>query len=143
MNIRPMTMNDADKMLEFKNYEETRRYAIVSHDIIKKEDHYKWLEKNLQYFQVFEEIYGDYDLNVPVICGILRIQNGEVSIWVGAEYWKQGRATFILQHHTRRGMNARIVEGNVGSMKAFIRAGFEPVHYVNASTCNYYIYKKW
>ena len=138
-----MTMNDADAMLRFKNYEETRRFAIASHDEIKKEDHLKWLEQNLQYFQVFEETYGSYDQNIPVVIGAIRIQDGEVSIWVDNLHWKQGRATFILQHHTRRGMTCKIVEGNVGSMRAFIRAGFEPVHYVNASTCNYYIYKKW
>ena len=132
-----MSLTDADKMLEFKNYPETRKFAIASHDEIKMEDHIKWLSENLQYFQVFQDEFENE------ISGAIRIQDGEVSIWVDNLHWKQGRATFILQRLARKGMQAKIVEGNVGSMKAFIRAGFEPVHYVNASTCNYYIYKKW
>src|SRR5580765_2720229 len=132
MNVRPMNMNDAEKMLEFKNYEETRRFAIASHDEIKKEDHLKWLSENLQYFQVFKDEFENE------ISGAIRIQDGEISIWVDSSGWRQGRATFILQRLSRKGMTAKIVEGNVGSMKAFIRAGFEPVHYVNAATCNYY-----
>lgn len=130
-------MSNADKMLEWKNYEETRRYAIATHDEIKKEDHYKWLSENIQHFKVFQA-KGESD-----ICGAIRIQDGEISIWVDSLNWKQGRATCILQMLARRGMTAKIVEGNIGSMKAFIRAGFVPVHYVSASTCNYYIFKKW
>ena len=52
MNLRPMTMKDSDKMLEMKNYPETRKYTIVSSDEIKRKDHIKYIEANLQYFQV-------------------------------------------------------------------------------------------
>lgn len=137
MQLRPMSLTDADKMLEWKNYPETRRFAIASHDEIKKEDHLKWLAENIQYFQVFQAKGEDE------ICGAIRLKNGEISIWVDSLNWKQGRATCVLQIVARRGMTAKIVEGNIGSMKAFIRAGFTPIHYVNASTCNYYIFQKY
>ena len=127
MQLRKMTMQDADKMLEWKNYPETRQYAIVTHDEIKKEDHYKWLEQNLQYFQVI----GDQ-------MGAVRIQDGEISVWIDREHWSKGIAAYVLEQVCEIGMTARIVAGNVASMRAFIRAGFEPVSYYE----NYYIFKR-
>ena len=122
-----MLMSDADKMLEWKNYPETRKYAIASHDIITKEAHYKWLEENIQYFQVI----GD-------MMGAVRIQDGEVSIWIDKFWWGKGVASFVLDDVSEVGMTAKIVEGNIGSMRAFINAGFKPIIYKD----NYYIFQK-
>ena len=136
MKLRPMTMEDADFMLSLKNDPQTRDFAIVSHDEISKEDHYKWLEDNLQYFQVIES---------DVRCGAVRIHNNEVSIWIDSPFRGKGIATFILNKVSENGMIAHIVEGNVASMKAFIRAGFEPINYVSQVApinCNFYIFKR-
>jgi RimJ/RimL family protein N-acetyltransferase len=127
MQLRPMTMADSDKMLEWKNYPETRKYAIASHDIITKEAHYKWLEENLQYFKVIGELYG-----------AVRIQDNEVSIWMDKKYWAKGIASFVLEMIYEDGMFAKIVNGNIPSMRTFIRAGFKPFSYHK----NYYIFKK-
>ena len=129
MNLRPMTMADADFMLQLKNYPETRTFAIASHDEIKKEDHYKWLENNLQYFQVIQDV-------TPL--GVIRIQDDEISIWVDKLYWRKGIASYILNKVAKEGMIARIVDGNVASMLAFINADFKPFHHEK----NYYIMKK-
>jgi RimJ/RimL family protein N-acetyltransferase len=131
MKLRPMAMDDAYFMLELKNYPETRRFSIVSHDEIKPEEHYQWLEKNIQYFQVIT----DNDKKI----GAIRIKDYEISIWVDREFWKKGIATYILQYVSKKGMTCKIVNGNVGSFKAFVRAGFEPIGY----TDNYYTLKKW
>lgn len=130
MTLRPMTMDDADFMLELKNDPQTRKFAIVSHDEIKKEDHYKWLENNLQYFQIIESIYGR--------TGAVRIQDNEISIWVDEQFRGQGVATYILEMVAELKMTAKIVEGNISSMKCFIRAGFEPIDYKE----NYYIFQR-
>lgn len=130
MNLRPMTMADADKMLEWKNDPETRKFAIVSHDEIKKEDHYKWLEKNIQYFQIIESIHG--------ITGAIRIQDNEISIWIDYEFRGQGVASYILEMVSEKGMTAKIVEGNVASMCAFINADFKPISYHK----NYYLFQR-
>ena len=139
MNLRPLTMQDADFMLKLKNYPETRQFAIASHEEIDKESHYKWLEKNLQYFQII--IIDGKD------SGAIRIQDYEISVWVDKEFWKQGIATFVLQHIAKRGMTSKIVEGNIASMKCFTRAGFEPIEYVTSNNffdiTNYYIFKKY
>lgn len=126
-------MADADKMLELKNYPETRRFAIASHDIIKPEDHYKWLEENLQYFQAI--------VDEEKMVGAIRVENEVISIWIDRDFWKKGIATYILQHVAKRGQKAFIVCDNIASMRAFIRAGFEPIEYNLEG--RYYTFKKW
>jgi len=131
MYLRPMVMSDAEKMLEWKNYPETRQFAIQSHDEIKLEDHLKWLEKNIQHFQIIEL--------VEERVGAIRILNGEISIWIDRKWWGKGVATIALKRISESGMFAKIVNGNIGSFKAFIRAGFEPFTYVNS----HYDYKDY
>lgn len=129
-----MTINDADFMLELKNYPETRMFAIASNDEIKREDHLKWLENNLQYFKIIEVmIEGDYK---PA--GVIRIQDNEISIWIHRSFWGRGIATWVLETVSEKGMTAKIVNGNISSMRAFINAGFKPVSYNG----KYYTYIK-
>lgn len=131
MILRPMKMADADFMLSLKNYPETRRFAIATHAEIKKEDHYKWLEGHISEFKT---IFNDRGEAVGAI-RIAEIENAyqnkdhEVSIWIDRSLWRSGIATYILQHECERGMIAKIVEGNIASMRAFIRAGFLPTTY--------------
>lgn len=130
MILRPMLMADADKMLELKNYPETRLFSIITKGEIQPDAHYRWLEKNIQFFQIIE-------LTDKTV-GAIRIQNNEVSIWIDKIYWGMGVATQILKRVAKEGMIAKIVNGNVGSFKAFVRAGFVPVAYLE----NYYVLLK-
>lgn len=116
-----MTMEDADFMLELKNYPETREFAIVSHDEIKKEDHYKWLEKNIIWFKIIE--------NQEQPIGAIRIFGAEISIWIDRKFWGLGLAEKAIRMVMEPGMYAKIVNGNVASFKTFMRAGFLPVGY--------------
>ncbi len=136
MTIRQMTMKDADRMLEWKNYPETRKFAIKTHEEIKREDHFKWLEDNIQFFHVVE---FDLDLKGKVLAGAVRLeQSGEVSIWIDRAFWGQGVATEILKRATIAGSTAKIVNGNIASFRAFVKAGFIPKDYID----NYYILEK-
>ena len=161
MNLRPMTMSDEDIdfMLSLKNDPQTRKFAIATHDEIKREDHVKWLEQNIQYFQVIEyEISG---IPAAIRAGAIRVQDCEISIWIDRAFRKQGVATNVLKNFDREVHNlpgkpytAKIVSGNIASMRTFIKAGFLPVEYVNGKTPNphetnatylepdYYIFKK-
>lgn len=130
MILRPMVMSDADKMLELKNYPETRLFSITTKAEIQKEAHYRWLENNLQYFQVIE-------LTDKTV-GAIRIHNTEISIWIEKRYWGMGVATEIIKRVAQPGMMAKVVNGNVGSFKAFVRAGFVPASYLE----NYYVLLK-
>lgn len=133
-------MADADKMLEWKNYPETRQFSILTHDEVSKDEHYYFLEENLSQFQVLEVnivTFMEGDKSAPLMAGF-RIKNGEVSIWVDEGYRKRGIATYLLQNYTVKDTIAKIVDGNVASMKAFVKAGYKPIDYKD----NYYILQK-
>jgi RimJ/RimL family protein N-acetyltransferase len=117
MKLRPMRMIDARRMLEWKNYPKTRRFAIASHKKIKYADHLKWLKKNLQYFQIINEYMG-----------AVRVQDEEVSIWIDRKYWGKGLATEAVKKVSKKGYTAKIVIGNKASEKVFIKAGYKPIY---------------
>jgi len=121
MNLRPMTMDDSDFMLELKNDSDTRHFALLTSEEIKKEDHIKFLEKNIQYFQVIED--GG---TIMQRVGAVRVQDNEVSIWVSPLFRGMNYATTTLKRVRKDGMTAKIVIGNMPSIRAFIKAGFLP-----------------
>jgi hypothetical protein len=136
MNLRPMTLADADFMLTLKNYPETREFAILSHDEIKRDDHCKWLKNNVQFFQVIEDIF---DGCAVIKLGAIRVQDDEISIWVSRENRNERVATDILKLVSYSGMKAKIVQGNIASLRAFIAAGFSPVEFIDNK---YYLFLK-
>jgi RimJ/RimL family protein N-acetyltransferase len=129
MNLRPMTMEDADKMLEWKNYPETRKFAIVTNAEIRRDDHLKYIENNLQYFQIIR-VEGE-------VVGAVRVKDNDISIWIDRDFWRHGLATEAIKMVSVKGMTAKIVSGNIGSMRAFIKAGYFPISYQD----NYYIFQ--
>ncbi len=133
--LRKMRMSDADFMLDLKNLPETRQYAILSDKEIKKEDHMKWLPKNIKYFQVIEGI----DENGKHRLGAVRVQDNEVSVWVSREHRGKQVAQRVLHQISDIGMTAKIVAQNIPSMRAFIGAGFRPTEFVDNK---YYIFKR-
>src|SRR5690242_10556255 len=117
MNLRPMKMEDADFMLELKNDPDTRRFAIKSHEEIKKEDHYQWLKENIHFFQI---IMG-YTHRI----GAIRVENHkEISIWIAKDFRGLGVACEVIKQIVKPYMTAKIVHGNIASMRTFIKAGF-------------------
>ena len=129
MKLMPMTMGHALQMLKWKNYPETRKFAIVSHKIISKSNHCKWLRGNLQYFQVI--------LEKGKVCGAIRVQDKEVSIWIDRTFWDQGIAQKTIKKVSKKGFTAKIVEGHIVSMRCFINCGYLPVSYQGG----YYIFQ--
>jgi RimJ/RimL family protein N-acetyltransferase len=119
-------------MLTLKNDPETRKYAIASHDEIKREDHVKWLEKNLMFFQVVDA--------PSERIGAIRIFGNEISIWIDIKYRGLGVATAVIKQVATNGMYAKVVDGNVASLRAFTKAGFLPVGHSSVDKC--YILKK-
>jgi len=130
MILRPMIMADADKLLEWKNYPETREFAIVTKEEINREDHHNWLKDNIDQFQIIADNQE--------LCGAIRINHTEISIWIDRKYRNKGVATFFLRQVIQPGMYAKIVSGNIGSMRAFIKAGLKPISYYNNS---YYLFR--
>lgn len=135
MNLRPMLMDDADFMLELKNDSDTRFFALLTSEEIKREDHIKFLEKNIQYFQVIED-GGTIMQNV----GALRVQDNEISIWITPKFRGMGYATSAINKVKKDGMTAKIMTGNLPSLNAFIRAGFSPIE-LKQLPLDHYIFK--
>jgi RimJ/RimL family protein N-acetyltransferase len=135
ITLRKMRLSDADFMLELKNLPETRQYAIASNKEIKKSAHLEWLPKNIQYFKVIEGI----DENGRHRLGAVRVQDNEVSIWVSRDHRGKQIAQRVLHQMAEIGMVAKIVSGNIPSMRTFIGAGFKPVEFVDNK---YYIFKR-
>lgn len=139
MRFRPMDMSDADFMLALKNDQQTRQFAIVSKEEIKMEDHVKWLEKNISTMYVIEKWTGER-------VGAIRINDKststnydkEVSVWIDKKYRELGIATIVLSRHEFFNCWCKIVDGNVASMRAFVKAGFVPSEHID----NYYILKR-
>jgi RimJ/RimL family protein N-acetyltransferase len=130
-----MLMSDADDMLRWKNDPDTRKYAILSHDEIKLEDHLKWLENNVQHFQIIEfKIDG---IKKALVAGAVRIYEGEISIWIDRAFRNRGVATEVIKAVATCGMTAKIVDGNMASLRAFIKADFLPINHID----NYYLLK--
>lgn len=138
MNLRQMTMEDADKMLEWKNYAETRQFAIKTRAEIKREDHLKFLAENLDQFKIIR-VEGE-------VVGAVRINDNEISIWIDRQFWGYGFATEAIKTVSVKGMIAKIVDGNIASMRAFIKAGYFPKEivrgeYTIVGQTNYYIFQ--
>lgn len=132
MKYRLATMEDAGDLLRWKNQADTKRYSIVSKKRILKRDHLKWLEKTLQ--------EGKMKIWVLPGVGNVRIQGNEIAIGIGEEYQGQGIATEMINFFSKPGMIAKIVDGNVASMRLFIRCGYIPVaHVFDRGKVGYYI----
>lgn len=114
-----MTFGDTNFMLELKNYSETRQFAIETKDEIKLEAHNEWMKKNILFFQVIDGSAGRV--------GAIRIFGNELSIWIDRHYWGLGIATEVIKRVSKPGMYAKIVDGNVASLRAFTKAGYLPV----------------
>ncbi len=125
MRLRPATMVDAEFLLKLKNDPVMRKFAVVTHKKILKKDHLKWLSTHLDEIQII----GDR-------IGMFRIADGEVSINLAPEHRGKGIGLKVISK-CPKGLWAKIVNGNVPSMKVFLEAGFKVVDYKE----NYYVLK--
>lgn len=123
-------MEDANFLFKLKNNLTMRRWAVKTHARILKRDHMIWLKGNIHTIQIVE------DGGVPL--GMLRVTDDkEVSINLAPEARGRGVGTMVLDNWCPKGVWAKIVDGNVPSMRVFLKTGFEIVDHEK----NYYILK--
>lgn len=140
MILRPATTHDSDFLLYLKNDPIMRIFSVVTHDEIKKEDHEKWLESHLQEISIIEDLMvantkGDV---VETRIGMLKITDDkEVTINLHPLFRGNGYGGKILALYCPQGVWAKIVNGNVPSMRIFLANGFKITGYEN----NYYVLK--
>lgn len=124
-------MEDADDLLRWKNQADAVKFSIVTKGKIKKKDHLAWLEKILR--------EGKMKIWMLPGKGNVRIKDNEIAIGINREYYGQGIATEMIKFFSKPGMMARIVDGNVASMRVFIKCGYKPVsHTVTKDGVGYY-----
>ena len=134
IDLRPATIDDAEFLFSLKNDPLTLKFAIKTHNKIKWEDHLKWVKKHLKEIQI---IGFEYEPLTYVTVGSVRI-NPEIAIVIDKKYRGKNIAYRVLKSIIKPGMIARIVEGNISSMRLFVRLGFSPVEYKKG----YYIFKQ-
>lgn len=120
VKLRPATLLDAKNLFRWKNDATVRRFAIKTHNKIEWVSHVTWLRKNLSKIQIITMDGIDV--------GDVRIDNGEIAIKIDKRYRNQGIGSAVLRKFPEK-LTAKIVEGNIPSMRLFIGAGFVPVSY--------------
>jgi RimJ/RimL family protein N-acetyltransferase len=139
-------MSDAHNLLRWKNDPDTRRNAILTDAEIKWEDHKRWLEARLS--DPLTELY--VITNGSADYGDIRLDVGEkteVSTRIDQAFRGLGLGSLAVQQVLNgRSVGgcylARIVEGNLASMKIFLRNGFEFVSYEHGGRKNYYVLER-
>lgn len=122
MTIRPASLEDANILLRWKNDKVMRKFAVVTHSRIKWEDHIEWLKYNIQTIQIILE--GNKKI------GMLRVtKDREVSINLDPKYRGMGYGSKIISEFCPKGVWAKIVNGNVASMRVFLANGFKIIDY--------------
>ena len=116
-------MEDAEFLFNLKNDEDVRAFAIKTHDKIDWSFHLGWLKDHLKNIQII--MWEDKPI------GDIR-QEDEIAIKIRRDYRGLGFGSAILNQTEG---TARVVDGNVYSMRAFINAGYNVVDHKE----NYYI----
>lgn len=127
LKLRLATFDDADYLLDLKNDPVMRKFAVATHNKIKKKDHLKWLEQNIGGIYIITQRGW--------MVGMMRIADGEVSINIDPVFRGQGIGSKVLKKFCPKGVWAKIVDGNVASMNIFLKNGFKIVDHKD----NYYI----
>lgn len=104
-----------------------RQFAVVTHDEIKWDAHLEWLKGHLHEIAIIEKDNKR--------AGMFRIDdNKEVSINLHPNFRGQGLGKEVMAF-CPKGVWAKIVNGNVPSMKLFLESGFKIIGYEQ----NYYV----
>ena len=134
--LRPVTIEDADILLEWANDKETRA-ASFNHDAITMDTHLPWLKKKLSDENTFFYL-ACVDEN-PV--GSIRLDKDDetgafvISYSIGCKYRGQGLGNDILECIEEKAKTiipgntlvGEVLIGNLASQKCFINNGYEEI----------------
>lgn len=130
ISLRQATMKDAVFLLMLKNDRVMRQFAVVTNKKIKKKDHIRWLKDHVDEMKIV--MVGTKK------AGMMRIsKDREVSINLHPKFRGKGLGGQILVNYCPSGVWAKIVNGNLASMKLFLNNDFKIVDYKE----NYYVLK--
>lgn len=126
VKYRKAHINDATELFELKNDETVRANSILTHEKIEWKSHVDWLTNKLKDPEV--EIWIIENEEDEMI-GDVRIDHLEISIKLFPQFRGKGIGGEAIKHFARKGLIAKIVEGNVPSMRIFVDAGFNFIDY--------------
>ena len=132
IRLRKATMEDADNLLKWKNDDTMRKFSIVTQDKIEMKDHIKWLRKHLDEIYIIGDDYGD-----------IRFEGDEIAIKIDKKWRGKGIGydAIRIAKEMRDVIIAKVVDGNVASMRLFTGAGFKITGHEIENGIGYYILK--
>lgn len=135
IKLRPATLADAQDLLRWKNDPVMRDFSIVSSEIIKEEDHLKWLEKHLKDILIIT--YNNES------CGDIRFDRNEVAIKLDPKFRGKGigKKALLKALKDKKDIIAKVVDGNVASMRLFQSCGFKVIDH-QIQNKGFYILKR-
>ena len=130
MILRRATLEDADRLLAWRNDRETRRYS--SRTEVDRETHGAWIRRMLHDSDGLHRLFIAEEEAIPIGTIRLDVATGEVHLIVAPEVRGRGCAALMLrlvvEQATQAGLArlwGRIHLGNLPSRRAFFKAGFE------------------
>lgn len=135
--LRPITREDTDHIVQWRNSEIVRPYFIYQEPFT-REGHLKWLETMIDTKKGYQFIACDKKTNQPVGCTYLRDFDKkhnkiEIGIFLGEKEWMgRGLGSEMINLTVQFGFEelhihkvfSRIFADNIASMKSFEKCGF-------------------
>ncbi|WP_144223207.1 GNAT family N-acetyltransferase [Mesorhizobium amorphae] len=120
MKLRPASIDDAQLLFDWRNEPLTRAMSVNTEPVA-WDDHVKWLSTRLA--RPEPGLYICEDDGIP--CGMVRIDNDEISYTVDTGFRGKGLATkmLILARHQFGSKRAKVKRSNEASAKAATKAG--------------------
>ncbi|WP_054308988.1 GNAT family N-acetyltransferase [Mesorhizobium sp. 1M-11] len=120
MKLRPATIDDAQLLLDWRNEPLTRAMSVNT-EPVGWEIHLKWLSARLARSEPGLYICE----NDGSLCGMVRIDDDEISYIVDVNFRGKGLATkmLVLARHHFGPKRAKVKRGNEASAKAATAAG--------------------
>lgn len=141
MRLVKATMNNALDFLQFKNDPDTRKFSIISNELITWSDHLAWMQARLRKPGFYAIMFG------PNCIGDLRFDFGEeieVSIRLDKNYRNKGLGTEVLERaiEMHSPLIAKILIENIASYKLFTNTGFVVTANCQENGINYWLLKR-
>lgn len=120
MKLRPASIDDAQLLFDWRNEPLTQAMSVNTEPVA-WDDHAKWLSTRLA--RPEPGLYICEDDGTP--CGMVRIDNDEISYTVDTGFRGKGLATkmLILARHQFGPKRAKVKRSNEASAKAATKAG--------------------
>ena len=138
VNLRPITMDDTELIVNWRNEESVRKYFIFRDDFT-NEMHNKWMKTKVETGEVVQYIIEDADNNMPVGSVYFRDidkknRTAEFGIFIGEEKARgKGLGTEATRAFVEYGFKKiklhrimlRVLEENKRAIKSYLNVGFE------------------